>query len=70
MRRYTLAELEACPTLSVSQADDLKIETETMRVWLSRCDVASGEPYNNKVTIESFNIEEGKWETVEEYEAK
>jgi len=49
---YTLAELEAMPTLTVGQADDLKIETETRRVWLSRLGVADGMPYANQVTEE------------------
>ena len=53
-RIYTLAELEALPTLSVAQCDDLKIETEDTRVWLSRLGVEDGEPYNNKVTIEKL----------------
>ena len=53
-RIYTLAELEAMPTITVGQADDLKVETENRRVWLSRCTVEDGEPYNNKVTVEKL----------------
>ena len=37
-RRYTRAELEALPILSVGQADDLHIEKDDMRVWLGRSD--------------------------------
>lgn len=68
---YTLAELEALPTLSVSQCDDLKIETDNTRVWLSRMSIEDGQPYNNQVTVEK--ITEGKrgarWEITEQYEA-
>lgn len=53
-RIYTLAELEALPTLSQGHTDDLKIETENTRVWLSRMTVEDGEPYNNKVTVEKL----------------
>ncbi len=53
-RIYTLAELEALPTLSQGHTDDLKVETENTRVWLSRMTVEDGEPYNNKVTIEKL----------------
>ena len=67
MKRYSLKELEQAPTLSVSQADNLKIETENTRVWLSRCTVADGEPYNDKVTIEK--LINGKWEIAETYQA-
>jgi hypothetical protein len=53
MRMYSLTELNALPTLCVGQADDLKVETANMRVWLSRCTVEDGEPFNNRVSIES-----------------
>lgn len=68
MRRYTLEELEALPTQCVGQADDLKIEGDGVRVWLSRCGVADGEPYENKVTVEKWI--HLYWETVETYQAK
>lgn len=50
--RYTLAELEALPTLSTSQTDNLKFDDGLTRVWLSRTTTADGEPYDHKVTIE------------------
>jgi hypothetical protein len=49
---FSLQELQSKPTLAVSQADNLKIERPYYRVWLSRCTVEDGEPYNNKVTVE------------------
>jgi len=68
MRDYTLEELEALPTLAVGQADNLKVDTGKVRIWLSRCTVADGEPYNNKVTEE--HLIKGKWRTWRRYEAK
>lgn len=53
---YTLAELEALPTLCQGQADDLKIEGGGVRIWLSRCGIEDGEPCENKVTIEESRI--------------
>jgi hypothetical protein len=70
MTRYTLAELSALPTLSQGQADDLKIDTGTDRVWLSRMTVADGMPYDNQVTEEYFNQETGAWETLAQYMAE
>lgn len=78
--KYSLAELEALPTLAVGQVDDLKIETEDTRVWLSRCTVEDGEPYNNKVSIEKLYLSGyrmkgekagtgARWEVVETYQA-
>ena len=61
MSRYTLNELESLPTLCVGQADDLKIESELVRVWLSRCTKADGEPFDNKVTVEVKNPVSGNW---------
>lgn len=67
--RWNAADLEDMPTLSVGQADDLKAEGEDedgpYRVWLSRCGVADGEPYPNKVTVE--RCRNGRWEEDETY---
>lgn len=65
--RYTLKELESMPTLSVGQADDLKVDTGDNRVWLARTTVADGEPYNNKVTVEQYI--NGRWVEVDQYQA-
>lgn len=65
---YTLAELEALPTLRQGQADDLKIDAGSVRIWLSRCGVADGEPCENKVTIEEID-DIGSWHEVAWYEA-
>jgi hypothetical protein len=64
---YSLEELEAIPTLSQGQADDLKIDSGTVRIWLSRCGVEDGEPCDNKVTIEEYV--DGRWVEVGWYEA-
>jgi len=61
---YTLAELEALPTLLEGQADDLKIETEGVCIWLSRCGIEDGEPCANKVTVEDHGVEVGWYEAV------
>lgn len=66
--RYTLAELKALPTLTVGQANSLKIETPAERVWLSRCSVKDGEPYPNKVTVERL-MDDRRWITVDTYQA-
>jgi hypothetical protein len=70
MKRYTLAELKELPTLATSHADSLKIEKKGIRVWLSRCTVEDGEPYNNKVTVETYNKSTGyTWKIKETYQA-
>jgi hypothetical protein len=65
MPRYTASELEQMDTLSVGQADNLKVDTGTERVWLSRCGVEDGEPFDHKVTVERFNGR--RWKIIEEY---
>ncbi len=40
---HTEHELAQLPTLAQGQAADLKIDTGTMRVWLSRCGPEDGE---------------------------
>lgn len=63
-----LAELDALPTLHQGQADDCKIETDTERVWLSRCTTGDGEPWDNKVTVE--RLVAGSWIEVELWAAR
>ena len=55
---YTAKELEAKPTLSQGQADDLKIDEGDKRVWLSR--VNEGE-----ISVE--RRVDGKWGEPEVY---
>ena len=67
-REYTLEELRGNATLFVGQSCNLKVETEDLRVWLSRCTVEDGEPYNNKVTEE--RKVDGEWQEVGIYPAR
>lgn len=68
--RYTLAELQAMPTLGVGQTDNRKFDNGVNRVWLSRCSMEDGEPYDNRVSVEQYDPKTGRWEIVDEYEAK
>jgi hypothetical protein len=62
MPLITYQELEAMPTLSVGQAANLKIDTGTMRVWVSRCGLADGE--TQPVQVERFEF--GRWVDITE----
>lgn len=57
--------LEALPTLAVGQADNLKLENRTTRVWLCRCGVEDGMLADNVVSVEK--LVDGRWRVVEEY---
>ena len=63
--RYTTDELEDMPVLSQGQADDLHVEEDGLRVWLSRTGVADGEPFDNTVTHEE--LIGGRWVITEIY---
>jgi hypothetical protein len=65
MRTYTAEELENLPTLATGQADNLKIDTGTIRVWLCRCGIADGMPYDNAITVE--RLINGRWVEVDQY---
>lgn len=70
---YSLKRLQSLPTLHQGQCDDLKIETNKIRVWLSRLTKADGMPYDNQVTIEEYKLSKKDgytWQTVEQYQAK
>ena len=63
---WTAKDLEAMPTLSEGWADDLKIDTGAMRVWLSRCDLDDGAEYRAGITVEILC--NGRWNTIKTYE--
>lgn len=65
---FALSDLQKLPTLAVGQADNLKIDTGNVRVWLSRCTVDDGQPYDNQVTVETFTGK--RWVALYHYEAK
>lgn len=65
--RYTLAELQALPTLSTGHTDNLKIQTADRKVWLARIGVEDGMAYDHAVTVERLIA--GVWTTTETYPA-
>ena len=65
---WSLEELEQAETISVGQTDNLKIDLGGLRVWLSRCTVADGEPYDNRATVE--RLIDGRWTTTHSYRAR
>lgn len=68
MRRYTLAELEAMPTINVGYTADLKVDTGTERIWQERTTIADGEPFEHTITVE--RLIDGAWRTVDRYDAE
>ena len=67
--RPTTAQLEGRLTLAEGQAEDLKAEVtfhgQAARVWLSRCGVADGEPWEHTARLELR--EDGRWYTALEW---
>jgi len=57
MPMITYLELEVMPTLAVGQAANLKIDTGTMRVWVSRCGLRDGETH----PVQVERLVDGKW---------
>jgi len=63
IKMHTVQELEAFPTISRAQCDDLKIETPTERVWLSRMTPDDGEIFQ----IHHESLIDGRWVVTSEY---
>lgn len=66
MFHYPAKYLKTLPTLSTGHTEDLKLDLFDVRIWLSRCTEADGEPYNDTVTIE--RLIKGKWICVATYQ--
>ena len=64
--RYTSKQLKEMPTLEQGHYDNLKIKTETTKVWLSRMTVGDGQPYDNEITVEE--LINGIWTVTRQYE--
>lgn len=56
-------------TISTRQSDDLKVENDHVRVWLSGMTLGDGAKHNNELTVEIINQETYTWEIVGKYEA-
>lgn len=70
---FTLAQLEALPTISEGHTSDLKWDTGRTRVWLSRMAKGDGAPYDNQVIVETRQPATSKgplWKTTLKYQAK
>lgn len=65
MKHYTANELQEMPTLAMGQTDSLKVNNGEQRVWLCRCGVEDGMPYDNQVTIET--LRDGQWVETAKY---
>lgn len=64
--RIAYDDLADRPTLTQSQADDLKIDTGTTRYWVSRCGVKDGMPFAHTCSVE--RLVDGRWELIDEYD--
>lgn len=63
MTLYAIRYLDSLETLSVGQADDLKLDTGGYRYWLARCGPEDGEAW--QVHVE--RLEDGRWEQLLSY---
>lgn len=63
MTIYSPAYLASLPTIAQGQADDLKVETGTLRYWLSRCGPEDGQDYE----VEVERLEDGRWQPLLSY---
>lgn len=57
---YSKAHLATLPTIRQGQVDDLKIETDTERVWLSRLTREDGVSQDHAITVEHLR-DDGTW---------
>ncbi len=65
----SLAEIQSLATISSGHADDLKIDSDGVRVWLSRMTVQDGAAFDNEVTVEIFHRSTGQWARYKSYPA-
>jgi len=63
MNTYQIyAHLDSLPTISQSQADNLKYDDGETRIWVSRMGPEDGLEEGGEVTIEYLDEDAGRWE--------
>lgn len=68
LKKLTLSQINAMPTIEEGHTEDLKYESKSIRIWLSRMKKEDGMPYDNQVIVEKAI--KGQWETIDQYQAK
>jgi len=62
MNTYQIyAHLDSLPTISQSQADNLKYDDGEYRIWVSRMGPEDGLEEGGEVTVESLDGWSGRW---------
>ena len=75
MKKLTLKQVKEYPVIHQSHFDNLIKEFEQKgikyRVWVSRCTIDDGMPYDNQITVEKFDETNGyTWTIEKQYEPK
>ena len=65
--RYTAKALNKLDTIKEGLTSNLKIDTGRCRVWLSRLTTLDGMPYDNMITVEIWQSEDGIWRMLDMY---
>jgi hypothetical protein len=68
--RYRHDELVKMPVLAEGIADDLRWQSDTVRLWLARGGLADGEPFRRTVSVELYDARTGRWSTAYQYDAE
>ena len=63
--RYTAKALSKLETIKEGLTCNLKVDTGSLRVGLSRCSTMDGRPYDNMITVQV--AKDGKWRTLDTY---
>ena len=65
--KYTARALNKLETIRQGTTCNLKIDTGSCRVWLSRLSTMDGMPYDNMITVERWLAKDGLWRVLDTY---
>lgn len=57
---WTRDQLLAMPTIRSNQSEDLKVESETERIWVSRLTKRDGAAVSNRIIVQ-HRLKNGEW---------
>ena len=65
--KYTARALNKLETIRQGTTCNLKIDTGSCRVWLSRLSTMDGMHYDNMITVEMWQSKDGLWRVLDTY---
>lgn len=70
MKKLTLEEIRNLPVIRQGHFDNVVMEESKLRVLHSRMTVTDGAPYDNQITVQTYDPDRAQWVITQQYQAR